>query len=62
LLARVPGKKFITDWAGSFDEGLQALRENRHDACLLDYRLGIRTGLELLREAIALVCKLPSSF
>jgi two-component system sensor kinase FixL len=52
LLAKVPGKKFVMDWASSYDEGLRALRENRHDACLLDYRLGLRTGLELLREAI----------
>jgi two-component system, LuxR family, sensor kinase FixL len=51
MLAKVPGKKFVTDWAASYDEGLAALRENRHDACLLDYRLGLRTGLELLREA-----------
>jgi two-component system sensor kinase FixL len=51
LLAKVPGKKFVTDWAASYQEGLAALLENRHDACLLDYRLGLRTGLELLREA-----------
>ena len=53
LLAKVPDKKFVTDWVASYDEGLAALRENRHDACLLDYRLGLRTGLELLREATA---------
>jgi len=53
MLAKVPAKQFITDWAASYDEGLKALRENRHDACLLDYRLGLRTGLELLREATA---------
>jgi PAS domain S-box-containing protein len=53
LLAKVPGKTFVTDWVASYDDGLAALRENRHDACLLDYRLGLRTGLELLREAAA---------
>jgi two-component system, LuxR family, sensor kinase FixL len=53
LLAKVPGKKFVMDWVGSYEAGLRALRENRHDACLLDYRLGLRTGLELLREANA---------
>src|SRR5580658_8040962 len=51
MLAKVPGKKFVADWAANYEEGLAALRENRHDACLLDYRLGLRTGLELLREA-----------
>jgi two-component system sensor kinase FixL len=59
LLAKVPGKKFVTDWVASYEEGLKALRENRHDACLLDYRLGVRTGLELLREATALGVQIP---
>jgi PAS domain S-box-containing protein len=53
LLAKAPEKTFTVDWAASYEEGLAALRENRHDACLLDYRLGPRTGLDLLREAMA---------
>jgi len=52
MLAKVPRKKFVTDWAPSYEQGLATLCENRHDACLLDYRLGVRTGLELLQEAI----------
>jgi PAS domain S-box-containing protein len=59
LLAKVPGKKFITDWAASYEDGLKTLQENRHDACLLDYRLGLRTGLELLREATAQSLQTP---
>jgi two-component system sensor kinase FixL len=51
MLAKVPGKKFVTDWAPSYEQGLAVLQENRHEACLLDYRLGPHTGLELLREA-----------
>src|SRR5665213_658376 len=53
LLTKVRGKKFVMDWVSSYEEGLTALQQNRHDACLLDYRLGLRTGLELLREATA---------
>lgn len=59
LLAKVPGKKFLTDWVASYEQGLAALRENRHDACLLDYRLGVRTGLDLLREATAQGVQIP---
>lgn len=51
LLTKVPGRTFITEWANSYEAGLEALRQNRHDVCLLDYRLGVRTGLDLLREA-----------
>ena len=53
LLSKVPCKEFDLDWATSYDEGFRALRTNRHDACLLDYRLSFRTGLDLLREATA---------
>ena len=47
------------DWAGTFDGGLEALREGRHQACLLDYRLGARDGLDLLRQAIGEGCRAP---
>jgi PAS domain S-box-containing protein len=53
LLSKVPHKSFATDWAATYEAGLRALNENRHDVCLLDYRLGPRTGLDLLREAVA---------
>ncbi len=59
MLAKVPGKSFTTEWAATYEAGLAALTENRHDVCLLDYRLGARTGLELLREAIALRIQTP---
>jgi PAS domain S-box-containing protein len=49
----VPEKSFATDWAPSYEAGLRLLNENRHDVCLLDYRLGPCTGLDLLREAVA---------
>ena len=47
------------EWQGSFESGLQTLREGRHDACLLDYRLGARDGLELLRQVIAEGSRVP---
>jgi PAS domain S-box-containing protein len=53
MLGKVPGKTYVTDWAANYGAGLAALMENRHDVCLLDYRLGSRTGLEVLRDAIA---------
>jgi len=59
LLGKVPGKEFATEWAANYEQGLRALRENRHDACLLDYRLGGLTGLELLREATAQGVQIP---
>jgi PAS domain S-box-containing protein len=53
MLSKVPQKTFATDWAPSYEAGLRALKEGQHDVCLLDYRLGPQTGLDLLREAIS---------
>lgn len=39
------------DWAPDYENGLARVLEGRHDAVLLDYRLGSRDGIELLEEA-----------
>ncbi len=54
LLNEIPGGDYNLDWASSYEEGMARLRENRHHLCLMDYRLGSRDGIELLREAQAL--------
>jgi signal transduction histidine kinase len=51
LLAEIPGDRFTLDWIGDYDAGLDAICSGSHDVYLLDYRLGPRTGIELLREA-----------
>jgi two-component system, LuxR family, sensor kinase FixL len=53
LLSKVPNKSFDVEWADTYKAGLTALERQVHDVCLLDYRLGPHTGLELLAEAIA---------
>lgn len=53
-----PGR-FACDWADSYGAGLDALRKATHEVCLLDYRLGARSGLELLQEATAAGCEIP---
>jgi PAS domain S-box-containing protein len=51
MLRRAAYTKFELDWAGSASEALEALGRREHDVCLLDYRLGYTSGLELLRAA-----------
>jgi diguanylate cyclase (GGDEF)-like protein/PAS domain S-box-containing protein len=41
------------EWLASYDRALRAIREARHDVYIVDYRLGEKTGLQLIREAIA---------
>jgi signal transduction histidine kinase len=46
-------------WERTFSDGLEVLLEGDFDACLLDYRLGARDGLELLKEAQERGCRVP---
>jgi signal transduction histidine kinase len=51
LLAEIPGGRYRLDWVADYDAGLAALCKGEHDVYLLDYRLGERTGLDLLAAA-----------
>ncbi|OGW19656.1 MAG: hypothetical protein A2072_01960 [Nitrospirae bacterium GWC1_57_7] len=59
LLAEVKGRQVAMDWVSTFDEAIAAIGRNSHDVYLLDYRLGARSGLELMRESLASGCKAP---
>jgi signal transduction histidine kinase len=49
MLAEVPGAEYTLHWARSVVSGLELWRSGEFDVVLLDYRLGPRTGLELLK-------------
>jgi signal transduction histidine kinase/HPt (histidine-containing phosphotransfer) domain-containing protein len=51
LLSEVKGANYALDWAPSYEEGLRVAGLREHHVCLVDYRLGERSGVELIREA-----------
>jgi PAS domain S-box-containing protein len=51
LLAEVKGGKYTLDWASSYAEGLRIAKLLEHHVCLVDYRLGEQSGVQLIREA-----------
>ncbi len=53
------GGRYILEWIATYDGGLEANCSAVHDVTLLDYRLGTRSGIELLREAQARSCSAP---
>src|SRR5581483_3021429 len=59
LFADMRGCRFQLDWVRSFELGLTAMARNQHDICLLDYRLGAKNGIELLKEALERGCQAP---
>ncbi|MCW3020459.1 MAG: hypothetical protein JWN10_2767 [Solirubrobacterales bacterium] len=51
-MLRAQGRaRFEVDWEQSYAAALGAIGAGSHDLYLVDYRLGERTGLELVREA-----------
>jgi len=50
LILRIAGRYHL-DWVNNFPAALDAIQRREHDIYLLDYRLGERTGLELLCES-----------
>jgi len=59
VLVEIYGQQIDVEWASSYEPAKVALVSGRHGLCLLDYHLGARTGLELLREAVAMGCRTP---
>lgn len=49
-------------WAATFEAGLAAMTAGGHDICLVDFRLGSRDGLQLVREAVRKGCRAPIIF
>lgn len=50
------------EWASTYEDGIARLLSGEHAACLLDYQLGERDGLQLIREALAAGCRTPIVF
>jgi two-component system cell cycle response regulator len=55
-------ERYELDWAATYEEGLEKLLHGMHAACLLDYQLGERNGLELIHEAVTRGCFTPIVF
>jgi signal transduction histidine kinase len=49
-LAEIKTTSFIVDWAQTYQAAVETIVGNQHDVYLVDYRLGQRTGLEVLEK------------
>ncbi len=50
------------EWSETYEEGLSKLLTGGYAVCLLDFRLGEKDGLQLIREAAAAGCRTPIVF
>ena len=55
----IPNNDFIIDQCAKYNVALDLIIARRYDLYFIDYRLGARTGLDLLRTALAQGCEEP---
>ncbi|RPI29275.1 MAG: PAS domain S-box protein [Chloroflexota bacterium] len=59
MLSQALGRKVYLDWAPSYEEGQKRLQSDQYDAVLVDYDLGPRNGINLIRETVSMGYKSP---
>ncbi|OQY97968.1 MAG: hypothetical protein B6D35_13880 [Candidatus Brocadia sp. UTAMX2] len=59
LLSEIRLMKFELYWEKTHENVLKLLTNNQFDLCLFDYRLGAKTGLDLLQEVVKVGYKGP---
>jgi two-component system, sporulation sensor kinase E len=59
LIRNIPSSSFTLNWCYSYKEALEQMKTRAIDIYFIDYRLGAKTGLDLLKEAIASGCEEP---
>ncbi|WP_290797741.1 hybrid sensor histidine kinase/response regulator [Flavihumibacter sp. UBA7668] len=50
---------FQIDWANQYTKALENMCSGTYDVYFVDYRLGAKTGIDLLREAVTTNCEAP---
>jgi PAS domain S-box-containing protein len=58
-LKQIEEYKLQVDWAYKFSDAVAHLKEHHYDLYFVDYRLGAKTGLDFLKEAIAVGAEEP---
>src|SRR5687768_13410553 len=53
-LKAIDTKRFVIDWCYNYGDAIAKLAGKEHNIYFVDYRLGAKTGLDLLRDAEAL--------
>lgn len=59
LFSEPPLSKFGLEWKSTYEAALESLEQRRFDVYLLDYRLGEKNGLDLLKEMVRRGCRAP---
>jgi len=55
----IPGNQFHIQWGKNYTEGLKNLLLRKYDLYFVDYRLGAKSGVDFLKEALRNHCEDP---
>ena len=59
---KIDGHEFAIDWCNIYDEAARIIVERKYQLYFVGYRLGAKTGLELIGESIGNNCEEPFIF
>ncbi|MFT3825410.1 MAG: PAS domain S-box protein [Chitinophagaceae bacterium] len=59
LLRQINDLKITVDWCYNYNKAIEHLQQRTHHIYFVDYRLGAKTGIDFLKDAIALHCEEP---
>jgi PAS domain S-box-containing protein len=59
VIRRIPGSNFHIDWCPKYKDALEHMIGHHYDLYFVDYRLGAKSGVDLLKEALAKNCEEP---
>jgi signal transduction histidine kinase len=62
LLSETTGSKYMVEWVSTYERALEQMAYSKNQVCLVDYRLGVHDGLEMLRAARERGSHLPVIF
>lgn len=54
LIKKIPDVSTTIEWCYRFEDAIEHLKKRRHQIYFVDYRLGAKTGIDLLKEAVAI--------
>ncbi|RYD58146.1 MAG: PAS domain S-box protein [Sphingobacteriales bacterium] len=58
-IKHIPGSSFVIDWCPKYDDALKHMMQHDYDLYFVDYRLGAKSGVDLLKEALDNDCEEP---
>lgn len=58
-IKQITDRQFKIDWCFKYTDAIRRISDHEYDLYFIDYYLGARTGLDLIKEAVALQCEEP---